>query len=126
MMAGIPSTHTHTQMPKQRCGVLVGSQCTPSSGRGVSILLVCGITIACIRGICISSAGALRAVFWATGETESTPAASGPFRKTRSAWSCFAARPSTDDGNFVESSAEDVEDKVVDEQRRPGPDADEA
>jgi hypothetical protein len=98
----------------------------PSSGRRVSVFLVCCISIACIRCIRIPSAGALRAIVWAMGETEATTAASGSFRKTRGAWSSLAARPSTDDGDFVESSAENVEDEVVDEQRRPGPDADKA
>jgi hypothetical protein len=97
-----------------------------SSGRRVSVLLVCCVSIAGVRCIRIASASTLRAVVWTASETKATTAASGPFCKTRGAWSCLAARPSTDDGNFVESSTEDVEDEIVDEQRRPGPNADEA
>jgi hypothetical protein len=125
MIAAIPGSHTR----KRRSSAVVygiGSQCMPSSGRRVSVLLVCCISMAGIRCIRIASAGTLRAAVWTAGETEATTAASGPFRKTRGARSCLAARPSTDDGNFVESSAEDVEDEIVDEQRRPGPNADEA
>jgi hypothetical protein len=79
-----------------------------------------------VRSIGFRAARALCGVLWLTGQTEPTTTSGRSFRETRSTWSRFSSSTSADDGDFVRHSAEDVEDQVVDEQRRPRTDGDDA
>jgi hypothetical protein len=101
------------------------SKTTLLRGRRVFILL-CYMPESSFRGFRLQSTSTPCTLIWPVGETKPTTVTRGSFRKAGRPWARLSSRATSNKGYLVCHGAKDVEDQVIDKQRRPWPDGDDA